>query len=297
MTLQQLKYVIAVNKYRNFAKAADACAVTQPTLSAMLQKLESELDVRIFERTSKAVTPTPVGLKIIRQAEKTINDAQALENIVNQEKDSVSGELNLSVGPTISPYILPGFIKAYSAAYPDVQLKIRDLKISSMLNGLLDGSIDAGIGISGNMRRGILELPLYFDPVVAYIVDKGNGDGNNEFLWIMKEALSLRESAFSYYKADIEHCDIYEASNLETLIHMVDTMGGRTVIPQMHVKYLSAEQRKHVVEMNGDENYPVRHFSLYVKSDYMREKMFNSLVDTLKRVIPTHQLEQGLKNR
>ncbi|MDO4511139.1 MAG: LysR family transcriptional regulator [Bacteroidales bacterium] len=296
MTLQQLKYVIAVNKHRNFAKAAEACEVTQPTLSAMLQKLESELNVRIFERTNKAVVPTPVGQKIIRQAEKTLSEAAVLEAIVGQEKDTVSGELNLSAGPTISPYILPAFIKAYNAAYPDVQLKIRDLKISSMLNALLDGSLDAGIGISGNMRRGILEIPLYFDPVVAYVGSKAGAEKKKDFLWVMKEALSLRESAFSYYKADIERFHIYESSNLETLIRMVDTIGGRTVIPQMHIRFLSPEQRKRVVEMAGDENYPVRHFSLYVKSDYMREKMFNSLVTTLKRVIPAQLLEPGMRS-
>ena len=294
MTLQQLKYVIAVNKYRNFAKAANACAVTQPTLSAMVLKLENELNTKIFDRSNKSVIPTAIGLKIISQAEKTINAALALRSIVSNEDNGVSGELNLAAGPTISPYILPQFIKQYSARYTHVQLRIQEMKISSMLNRLLDRSIDAGIGIAGHMRRGILEIPLYFDPVVAYEVDKGN-EQSREFLWVMKEAISLRESAFSFYKAQNERCHIYEASNLETLIHLVDTIGGRTVIPQMHIKYLTAEQRKHVVEPAEQLNHPVRHFSIYVKSDFIREAMYQSVLSTLRQVIPGELLEPGMK--
>ena len=290
MTLQQLKYVIAVNKYRNFAKAANACAVTQPTLSAMLSKLEAELDVKIFERTNKNVIPTPVGIKIIKQAEKTVADAVALKSLVSNGENGLSGELNLAAGPTISPYILPEFIQHFSAKYPHVQLRIQEMKISSMLNMLLNRSIDAGIGIAGNMRKGILEIPLYFDPVVAYVVDKGT-ESNKEFIWVMKEAISLRESAFSFYKAYKEGCPIYEASNLETLIHMVDTIGGRTVIPKMHLKFLSAEQRRHVVEPTANQTNPVRHFSLYVKSDFISEKMLRSLLTSLRRVIPPHLQE------
>ena len=159
MTLQQLKYIVAIDRYRNFAKAADACGISQPTLSAMLVKLEEELDVRIFERSNKSVTPTIAGEKIIRQAERAIAEAERIAELVSEDKGDVAGEFNLSVGPTIAPYVLPKFIRHYIEAYPQVKLSIREMKADVMLSELQLGHLDAGIAISGNSRQGILEVP------------------------------------------------------------------------------------------------------------------------------------------
>ena len=103
MTLQQLKYIVAVDRQRNFAKAAEQCGISQPTLSAMLVKLEEELDVRIFERSNKQVTPTVAGEKIISQAKKTLAEAGRIKELVAEDKGDISGEFTLSVGPTIAP--------------------------------------------------------------------------------------------------------------------------------------------------------------------------------------------------
>ena len=100
MNLQQLRYIIAVNRFRNFAKAADSCNVSQPTLSAMLQKLEEELDIRIFDRTNRSVTPTTAGEKIIRQAENALMEIERIGEIVSEDKGQIGGGFRLSVGPT-----------------------------------------------------------------------------------------------------------------------------------------------------------------------------------------------------
>ena len=135
MTLQQLKYIVAIDRYRNFAKAADACGISQPTLSAMLVKLEEELDVRIFERNNKSVQPTASGEQIIRQAERTLSEADRITWLVSEEKGKVGGELSLSVGPTIAPYILPKFIKHYVADFPQVTLSVKELKADADQRG------------------------------------------------------------------------------------------------------------------------------------------------------------------
>lgn len=113
MNLQQLKYIVAIDRFRNFARAADACNISQPTLSAMLVKLEDELDVRIFERTNKQVKPTTVGQQIVQQAQKALMEANKIAEIVNEGRGSINGSFALSVGPTIAPYLLPQFIKHY----------------------------------------------------------------------------------------------------------------------------------------------------------------------------------------
>jgi len=114
MTLQQMEYVVAVDKYRHFQQAAEACGVTQPTLSAMLSKLEEELDIRIFDRTNKAVHPTEVGQKIIRQAQRAVSEAHRLKEVVAEERERLTGSLRLRIGPTIAPYIVPKFIELYT---------------------------------------------------------------------------------------------------------------------------------------------------------------------------------------
>ena len=134
MTLQQLKYIVAIDRQRNFAKAAEQCGISQPTLSAMLVKLEEELDVRIFERSNKSVIPTAAGEKIIRQAEKALVEAERITELVAEDKGDVSGELILSVGPTIAPYILPKFIRHYMEHYPTVKLSVREMKADVMLS-------------------------------------------------------------------------------------------------------------------------------------------------------------------
>lgn len=128
MNLQQLKYIVAINRFRNFAKAADSCNISQPTLSAMLLKLEEELDVRIFDRTNKQVTPTSAGEKIILQAKKTLLELEKITELVAEEKNQIGKSLSLSVGSSIAPYILPKFIKHYRKDYPEVNLSIQEMK-------------------------------------------------------------------------------------------------------------------------------------------------------------------------
>lgn len=293
MTLQQLKYVVAVNNCRNYARAAAECSVTQPTLSAMLLKLENELDVRIFERTNKNVTPTLAGEKIIKLAEKTLAHVELIHNVTNEKRGSVSGKLKLSVGPTIAPYILPDFIINYKKQFPQVQLQVKDMKLSSVLNALVDGSIDAGIGISGSTRRDITEIPLYTEPMAIYASPRENKKERG-FTWVMKEALSLREKSYGINRNDTEGQHIYEATNLEQLIRMVDTMGGSTVIPQMHMRYLSREQL-HNVRPFPQQEMAHRSISLYIKSTHDKELLVNSLLTVLKQIIPSSMISPELK--
>ena len=109
MTLQQLEYIDAVFRFRHFAKAAEYCGVTQPTLSAMIQKLEAELDVKLFERSSQQVLPTSIGTTIVNQARRVLYEAKQLKNLVAEEKSSLAGTFRLGILPTIATYLIPRF--------------------------------------------------------------------------------------------------------------------------------------------------------------------------------------------
>ena len=301
MNLQQLRYIIAVNRFRNFAKAADACNVTQPTLSAMIVKLEEELDLRIFERTNKSVSPSNAGLKIIRQAESVLMEVDRISEILSEDKGLIGGRLNLSVGPTVAPYILPKFIKHYRKLYPTVDLSIEELKVEFMLDALLRGEIDAGIAISENLKQGILEIPLYTEKFYVYLAEScwrklpvfNPETLEHESMWIMKEAQCLRDSAFSFCKARSKGHRIYEAGSIETLIRIVDENGGYTIIPEMHLPFLTEKQRQNVRKIEGD-HLSQRRVSLYIKEDYIRQRMLNTIVDALKAYMPDGMLSEGI---
>lgn len=301
MTLQQLKYIVAIDRYRNFAKAADACGISQPTLSAMLVKLEEELDVRIFERSNKSVTPTIAGEKIIRQAERAIAEAERIAELVSEDKGDVAGELNLSVGPTIAPYVLPKFIRHYIEAYPQVKLSIREMKADVMLSELQLGHLDAGIAISGNSRQGILEVPLYTEKFMVYLAEDcwrklpvfKPENLEHEKMWIMKEAQCLRDSAFSFCKARTKGNRVYEAGSIETLIRIVDENGGFTIIPEMHLPFLTDRQRENVRRIEGDY-LSQRRVSLYIREDYIRQSMLNTITKTLLRFMPEGMMEERI---
>ena len=302
MNLQQLRYVVAVNRFRNFAKAAESCNVSQPTLSAMLQKLEEELDIRIFERSNKSVTPTTAGEKIIRQAETALLEIDRIGEIVLEGKGQIGGKFALSVSPTIAPYILPKFIKKYRESFPSVELSIQELKVNFMLDALLRGELDAGIAISENAGEGILEIPLYTEKFLVYLAEScwrklpvfKPDNLEHENMWIMKDAQCLRDSAFSFCKSRQKGNHIYEAGSITTLVHIVDENGGFTIIPEMHLPFLSDKQRENVRPIEGDY-LSQRRVSLYIKEDYIRQRMLNTVTDTLKKFIPERMINERVR--
>ena len=302
MTLQQLKYIVARDRFRHFAKAAAACHVSQPTLSAMLVKLEEELDVRIFERTNKNVKPTVAGEPIIRQAQKALAETERIAEIVDEQKGVLGDRLKLSVGPTIAPYILPKFINHYRKAFPSVELSSQEMKADFMLDGLLKGELDAGIAIADNPKEGVLEIPIYTERFLAYLSEScwrkipvfKPENLEHEHMWIMKEAQCLRNSAFSFCKARAKGHHIYEAGSIETLIRIVDENGGFTIIPEMHLPFLTPIQRENVREIVGDY-LSQRRVSLYIKDDCIRERMLNTIVAALKAFMPSGMLYAGIE--
>lgn len=302
MTLQQLHYIIAVDKYRSFAKAAESCGITQPTLSKMIANFEDEFDIKIFDRSNRRVAPTAIGRKIIAQAVHVVKESERVAEIVNDTKNRLSGTLNMAVGPSIAPYILPQFIRVYSENYPEVSLKIEELRPENMFEALLTERVDMAIAAGSNSREGILEIPLYNEPFWVYLSeDCRRSDAaftpeglSYESMWIMKEAQCLRESAFSFCKARDTGHRIYEAGNIETLVRVVDANGGFTIIPEMHLALLSARQRENVRRLSGDFS-SMRRVSMYIRRDYIRERLINSVITALKRIVPAAMIDPFIR--
>ena len=145
MTITQLYYVIAVAEHQNFTKAAERCFVTQPTLSMQIQKLENQLDILIFDRSKKPIELTEIGKKIVVQARNIVNEADRINDIVDQQKGFIGGAFKLGIIPTVIPTLLPMFLKTFIKKYPKVKLKIEEFTTDEIILRINEGHLDAAI--------------------------------------------------------------------------------------------------------------------------------------------------------
>jgi LysR family hydrogen peroxide-inducible transcriptional activator len=302
MTLQQLEYVLALEKTRHFVRAAELCNVTQPTLSAMIQKLEDELDCKIFDRSRQPIEPTEIGEKIIRQAQVIIYQANQLKESVQNEKDTLSGTLNLAIIPTIAPYLLPQFIAAFKKAYPQISLKVTEMHTSTIVEKLRIAEIDMAILSTPLDDPKILEVPLYYEKFAAYIsptepiyerTELSANDMPLDKLWVLEEGHCLRNQVFNFCNEKPEHNHTYEAGSIDTLVKIVDVNGGYTVIPELHIELLSDNQKRNLREIVKPE--ATREISVIIRHDFVREGMLNAVAECVKQIIPAHMLDARLK--
>ena len=202
MTLQQLEYIVAIDEYRYFVKAAEACGVTQSTLSLMIKKLEDELDVSIFKRNSHPVEVTEIGQKIIEEAKLVLYHAKQLVELTQSEKDLSAGPLKVGMISTVAPVLMPktfGYLKTF---YPDIRLQALEMRSTTIIESLKKTEIDMGILTAPIDDKDILELPLYHERFFAYIADDDILDKNEAImrdhlidypLWVMKDGIRLLE--------------------------------------------------------------------------------------------------------
>jgi LysR family hydrogen peroxide-inducible transcriptional activator len=302
MTLQQLEYVLALDKTRHFVRAAESCGVTQPTLSAMVQKLEDEMDCKIFDRSLQPIEPTEIGKEIIRKAHKIVYLVNQLKESVQTEKKSLSGSLHLAIIPTIAPYLLPQFIASFKNLYPDIVLKVSELHTDTIVEKLRIAEIDMAILSTPLENPKILEVPLYYEKFVAYISPKepiyelkelSATDMPLDKLWVLEEGHCLRNQVFNFCNEKPQHNSTYEAGSIDTLVKIVDVNGGYTVIPELHIELLNEKQKLNLREIVNPE--ATREISVVIRHDFVREGILNAVAECVKQIIPPHMLDARLK--
>ena len=302
MTLQQLEYILAVDRTRHFARAAAQCHVTQPTLSMMIQKLEDELSIKIFDRTVHPVEPTEIGRKVLEKAKRVLFQANQLKESIENEKQGLSGVLNLAVIPTVAPYVLPSFFPAFTQHYPDVVLNVSEMMTGHVLERLQRGELDMALMATPLNEDALLEIPLYYEKFCAYIAPNepfyqweslSPSTMPEQDMWVLEEGHCLRNQVFNFcvHKALRKHH--YEAGTIDTLVRIVDANGGYTILPELHKPFLNETQLLNVRPIVEPE--AVREISLVIHQDFVRERMLNAVADTIKGIIPPHMLDARLK--
>lgn len=299
MTLQQLEYILAVNQFRHFAKAAEYCRVTQPTLSAMIQKLEEELDTRIFDRSQQPVCPTPVGIHIIEQAQNILVQANRIKNIIEEEKHSLTGAFKLGILPTVAPYLLPRFFPQLMKKYPDLDIRVVEMKTNDIKKALQTGEIDAGIVASLAGMEELQQTPLFYEQFFAYVSREDalfnnevirTSDLNGEQLWLLDEGHCFRDQLVRFCQMKSARASqlAYHLGSMETFMRMVESGKGVTFIPELAVLQLGDAQKELVHSFAIP--CPTRQVVLLTNKNFIRHTLLEVLVKEIKLSVPKEML-------
>lgn len=302
MTLQQMEYIVAVDQYRHFVKAAESCRVTQSTLSSMIQKAETELDVIIFDRNAHPVRPTEIGEEIIRQAKVVLYNASQLQELVAARKQQEVGDIKLGIAFTISPYILPKMFALLSSQHPGIKLNVEEARVPAIVQRLERGELDVALLATPVESDELLEIPVYYEKFVVYVSPQDELHAWRELsmdqlpaqrIWVVREGYCPNRGLFPFCHCQTEKSVNYEAGSIETLVRVVDENGGFAIIPQLHVPLLHAGQQTNIRMLQHPE--PQREIALVVRRDFVRQRMLNILVEVLKEIIPSPMLDERIK--
>jgi LysR family transcriptional regulator, hydrogen peroxide-inducible genes activator len=290
MTLTELRYIVAVARERHFGRAAEACFVSQPTLSVAVKKLEEELDVKIFERGGTEVSVTPLGEAIVRQAQQVIEQATAIKEIAKRGKDPLAGPLRLGIIYTIGPYLLPDLVKQTIARSPQMPLILQENFTARLLDMLRTGELDCAILAEPFPDTGLAIAPLYDEPFMVAVPRTHALAGRKSIPAeeLKRETLLLLGTGHCFRDHVLEVCPEYarfssdaegirksfEGSSLETIKHMVASGMGVTVVPKLSVPR-AAEQ--HVVYLSFEPPVPTRRVVLAWRRSFTRYEAIAAL--------------------
>ncbi len=295
MTLTQLEYIIALDAHRHFVLAAEKCFVTQPTLSMQIQKLEEELGVKIFDRTKQPVIPTEIGVSIIAQAQTILRESKMIKQLINDQKDIMTGELRIGIIPTLAPYLLPPLFKRMREKYPQLNLIIKETITEEVISELKKNRLDCGLVVTPLNDPSIKEDVLFYEELFVYVSKKNSlydkkyvlaTEIDPDQLWLLEEGhcfrsqilnlCELRRSADFHFK--------YETGNIETLKRMVDKSDGITILPELAVMEFTKPQLKLVKRLK--EPSPAREVSLVTHRDHIKTKLIKTLKEEILDIVP-----------
>lgn len=294
MNIQQLEYLIAVDKYKHFGKAAQACFITQPTLSAMIQKFEDELDVKIFDRTTHPIRTTDVGIQIIDEAKNVIDSVNELKNRASLLNNVLSGKLNLGIIPTVSNFILPSEIFDFLKENPNIELNVKEMTTENIIKLLKSGELDAGIiSTPYDAANDFYQDFLFNEELMIYSSDTDfkkdsfviPEEIDTNKVWLLEEGNCLKtqfENICHLKENSLKPKNLeFSASNISTLIQLVDKVGGITLLPELAIPQLSDIQKNKISRFR--KPFPFREVSLiYYKPTY-KQKILSEMALSIKK--------------
>lgn len=296
MTLTQLHYLVALDEFRHFGKAAESCGVTQPTLSMQIQKLEEELGVALFDRLHQPIEPTEVGRQAIAQAKRTLAEARRFQQVIEAGQSPFQGSLSLAVIPTVAPYLLHRFLGAFIRKYTQLELTVEERTTSECVARLQEHRLDVALLATPLEERGLEYLPLYQEPFVAYVPEKHRlsselfitrSELQQSEVLLLQEGHCFRQQALTLCGADglKPGARIHvESGQFETLIRLADAGLGMTLLPYLATLELPTAQKTRIKPLS--EPRPVRQISLVFMEGSPKRKAIEALATQILDHLP-----------
>lgn len=259
MNIHQLEYILAVDQFKSFSKAADYCHVTQATLSAMVKKLEEQLDIVIFDRKASPIVVTENGKEILVQAQQVVAHANALLASSKAIQSKIEGRVKVGIIPTIANSLIPIVLKPILEKYPQLMLELYEVTTNQLMKNLREGKLDMGILSTPIASNDLETMLLYQEPLHVY----GHLEGGRKSIKkeeLSKQRIFLLQEGHCLRDQIIQWCDLkknkhlpanllFESNTFDTLLNLVDEFQGMTLLPELYLRNLSDQRRFHVLEM------------------------------------------------
>lgn len=300
MTLQQLEYILAIDEYRHFVRAADACGITQSTLSSMLKKIEEELDLTIFDRNAHPIRPTEAGKDVLSRARIVLYHANQLKESALSERKRQQGIIRIGITPTIAPCIVPKLF-CHVGKLEGVDIRVFEINRDQVIERLKTAQLDMAIMSVSHTIPGLMSIPLYTERFVVYVSPHDPLLGETSFdvatmpmdrIWVLQHEISFQQQVELFGNRESGRRSIYESGNIPTLLHLINETDGYTVLPELHIPLLRPDHQRLIRPFV--DPVPSRVVSLFVRQDYVREGMLNIIRDAILEIIPSHMVDEHL---
>ena len=303
MNFQQLEYVLAVHKRKHFGEAAEACNITQATLSAMIKKLEEELDVVLFDRSRKPVKTTDAGLKFVEIAKDIMTQQRSLLDLGQKSSQTIEGDLAIGIIPTVANALLPEVLPSILEENPDLNLSVVEITTEEIKQQLMLDKIDMGILATPINDEQFHEHILYYESMMIYGISDStkrfvsSEDVKDSNIWLLEEGHCFREQAQTICeikeKAQTSNLN-FKGSSFETLLSLTDKFGGFTLIPELYFQSLPESRQQFARSFNYP--VPVREISILTYRQYAQKFTIDYLTRKIQESIQPKLSTRKLKN-
>lgn len=295
MKIRDLEYLIAVHELKSFSKAAERCFVSQPTLSGQLKKLEEELGSVLMERTTRQVLFTPLGEAVVQSARQVILSVENIKSLVKSYDDPLAGELHIGLIPTVGPFLLPLIMPILATELPKLELYLYELQTETLISKLLKGELDAIILAKLDWNHPVNEIKLYKEKMRLAVSKNDDLAKSNtavkrsvlkgRSMLMLEDGHCLRDQAMGVcFAAGATEDTRFKATSMDTLLHMVATGTGITLIPELAAK----NHTNGITYVNFKEPQPSREIVLLMRKNSVREPALNQLaqliIESVKKI-------------
>jgi LysR family hydrogen peroxide-inducible transcriptional activator len=304
-SLTQLSYIVAVDTYKNFVKAAESVHVSQPTLSMQIKKMENDLGITIFDRTKQPVQSTEIGEKIIAKALEILKNAEHINEIIQDFNGILMGTINIGIIPSLASSFLPKFLPGFAQKFPDLTINIKELYTEDIINELKKDALDFGIAVTPVKNEKIIEKPLFYEEITPYfnknhpLLNKKKllvSDLQCDDLWVLSEGNCFRSQVLNLCNNRNEKSAFtknihFDSNTIETLIRFVDKEGGYTFVPEMIYENFSEKKKRKLKKLHN--LIPLREVSLIHTRTYTKASTIQEFIDFVKTKVPESMLNKN----